>query len=245
MYMFQNYIFDLYGTLIDIWTDENDMSFWEEVVDIYSSQGAFYNEDELKKDYLSFVKEEQDKVHELHPTFKYIDIDLKLVFKKLYNQKNIVVNDDIILQTAIAFRKASTKHIFLYDGVRALLDQLKDKNKNIYLLTNAQSCFTLTELDELDLTKYFKGMLISSDTNCSKPDVEFYKLLFEKYNLKKEESIMIGNDWKTDIAGANLFGIKSLYIHQYISPPIEGVDINSTWSILDGDVNKIRELILK
>lgn len=73
-----------------------------------------------------------------------------------------------------------------------------------------------------DLTKYFDGICISSDEECSKPDEKYFKTLFDRYGLEKSESIMIGNDYISDIGGAADFGIDSLYIHQSISPEIDG-----------------------
>lgn len=71
-----------------------------------------------------------------------------------------------------------------------------------------------------DLTKYFDGICISSDEECSKPDEKYFKTLFDRYGLEKSESIMIGNDYISDIGGAADFGIDSLYIHQSISPKL-------------------------
>lgn len=55
---------------------------------------------------------------------------------------------------------------------------------------------------------------------------------------------MIGNDYISDIKGAHDFGIDTLYIHQSISPEIEG-ELLSNYKIMDGDVHKMKELLLK
>ena len=54
---------------------------------------------------------------------------------------------------------------------------------------------------------------------------------------------MIGNDYISDIGGAADFGIDSLYIHQSISPDIDG-ELRSTYKVMDGDVFKIKKLII-
>ena len=46
--MYNNYIFDLYGTLVDISTDEYSMDLWEKVALFYSFKGAKYSALELK-----------------------------------------------------------------------------------------------------------------------------------------------------------------------------------------------------
>ena len=58
---------------------------------------------------------------------------------------------------------------------------------------------------------------------------------------------MIGNDAGTDIKGANLIGMDSLYIHSDISPLLTdptGADIPATYKVMDGDFTKIKTLIL-
>ena len=70
------------------------------------------------------------------------------------------------------------------------------------------------------------------------------RLPLERYGLEKSESIMIGNDYISDIGGAADFGIDSLYIHQSISPEING-ELRSQYTIMDGDVFKIKEYIVK
>lgn len=55
---------------------------------------------------------------------------------------------------------------------------------------------------------------------------------------------MIGNDFRSDIGGAADFGIDSLYIHQSISPEIDG-ELRSTYTIMDGDVYKMIDILFE
>lgn len=242
--MYQNYIFDLYGTLIDIRTDESGDAFWGEVAKIYKSHGADYTADEVKANYHRIAKCEKHVEQFFHPFYSHIEIHLEHVFKRLYSRKGINATKEVIEDTAVRFRKASTQFICLYDGVVDLLESLKKAGKKVYLLSNAQRCFTYPELVELDLVKYFDGIFISSDCGCSKPQKTFFEKLFKEYNLKKEESIMIGNDCISDMQGAKSAGIDALYIHQEISTPLEGHELYCNYKIMDGDVTKIKEYIL-
>lgn len=242
--MYKNYIFDLYGTLIDINTDEWNKELWKKMAFMYSYHGAHYTYEELNSEYGKLVEKEKKSVHRRHPEFSEIDIKIEKVFRKLYTQKGVKVTKAQVLFTAEAFRCFSTKYIKLYDGVIDLLDTLKANGKKIYLLSNAQRVFTENELNMFGLTPYFDGIYISSDAECSKPDSNYYKALFDKYGLEKSESVMIGNDYISDIGGAHSFGIDSLYIHQSISPEIKG-ELKSNYKVMDGDVFKIKELVLK
>ena len=242
--MYKNYIFDLYGTLIDLNTDEWCDDLWKKMAILYGYKGAHYTYDELKSEYLNLVSLEKVAVRKRHPEYSVVDIKIEKVFKKLFTQKGVKVTKAQVAFVAEAFRCYSTKYIKLYDGVIDLLDTLKAKGKKIYLLSNAQRYFTEIELNMLGLTEYFDGLCISSEEDCSKPDSCYYKTLFDRYGLEKSESIMIGNDYVSDIGGAAHFGIDSLYIHQSISPDIEG-ELRSTYTVMDGDVYKIKKLTVK
>ncbi len=242
--MYKNYIFDLYGTLIDINTDEWCDEIWQKMSVLYGYKGAHYTFDELHREYDRLVEAEKKAVKKKHPEYSVIDIKIEKVFKKLFTQKGVKATKAQILFIAETFRCFSTKYIKLYDGVIDLLDTLKENGKNIYLLSNAQRSFTENELNMLGLTKYFDGICISSDEECSKPDGNYYKILFDRYGLKKSESIMIGNDYLSDIGGAADFGIDSLYIHQSISPEIKG-KLRSTYTVMSGNVFEIKKLTVK
>lgn len=238
--MYKNYIFDLYGTLIDIRTNENKPYLWQKVSEFYRFHGADYSPQELKKEYEKLCMEEGKKIQDV----EWAEIQIEKVFLKLFEQKG--VQADISLATHIGemFRILSTKYLRVYDGVIDFLEELKEKGKKIYLLSNAQYIFTIPEMKALKIYDYFDGIVISSTEECKKPDPKFFDIVINRYNLKKEESIMIGNDSITDIKGAHDSGLKSLYIHANISPEIKG-ELLSDYSIMDGDFRKISKLILK
>ena len=242
--MFKNYVFDLYGTLIDIRTDEEDKALWEKMVLFYGYRGAEYTPNELRLKYREFCALEKNQVKKDNPTHKYVDIDLTKVFQNLYLYKKVEVTREVAAMTANTFRWFSTEFIRLYKGVPEFLQALRKKGKKVFLLTNAQHDFTVPEIKMMGLEKYFDDIVISSDVACKKPDPHMYEILFKRHKLKKSETIMIGNDFLADIKSAYEFGIQSLYIHQEISSPITE-KLRSTWSIMDGDFTKVMPLILK
>ena len=144
--MYKNYMFDLYGTLADIHTDEGDISLWEKTAEYYTSLGAAYTAEELQKTYCDFVDDEKNVIHNAHPEYKYIDIKIEKVFKRLYTVKGITPTDEEVLNTALFFRRTSREYIRLYSGIADLLDDLRANGGKVYLLTNAQRSFTWDEL---------------------------------------------------------------------------------------------------
>lgn len=241
--MYKNYMFDLYGTLADIHTDEWDMSLWENMSDFYTKKGAEYTAEELNKAYGELVEAEKAVIYAKHPEYKYIDIKIEKVFDKLYSDKGVKADESLVLETAKYFRDTSREYVKLYDGIAELLADLKKAGAGVYLLTNAQRAFTWDELGILGIRDIFDGIVISSDEECCKPETAFFKTMLDRYNLDPSTTIMVGNDPTCDILGAVSAGLDSLYIHTNISPELTEAP-KSTYTILDGDTTKMRDYLL-
>lgn len=237
--MYQNYIFDFYGTLADIRTDEEKPELWEKMSEIYTALGAAYMPWELQR---AFRKLEHEEVERMGT--ENGEPDLTKVFALLYDNRNVLCDASQARITAITFRALSRQFLRAYDGVKELLEELRKRAKKVYLLSNAQTDFTRPEIEMLGLTGYFDGIVLSSEQGCKKPSPVFFRRLLEQYGLEPSESIMIGNDEAADIAGAQSVGMDTLYIHTDISPKEYG-KIQATYRIMDGDFRKISSLILR
>ncbi|MBE6054478.1 MAG: HAD family hydrolase [Clostridium sartagoforme] len=238
--MYKNYIFDLYGTLVDINTNEENKLVWDKISLFYCYNNAFYTSDEIKSKYKSIVINNLNS----HDDLDYPDFPIENVFKELYLSKNVKPSEELINATAQFFRVLSINKLNLYEGVIDLLRSLKQRNKKIYLLTNAQKIFTSYEINLLNISHYFDGILYSSESKICKPNLMFFKELINKYNINSNETIMIGNDYFCDIKPAIELNIDTLYIHSNISPDIT-ITSNATYNILDGNFLKVKPLILK
>lgn len=224
--MYTNYIFDLYGTLADIHTNEQKAYFWKKLACYLSLKGASYTPKELRTAFRQLLTEEdqkqktslQNNQSNLHPETIYPEPNIAHVFEQLFSNKGITAANDEICDFAILWRTISLERLCLFDGVPELLQRLKATGKRIYLLSNAQALFTRPELNLLGLTEYFDGILLSSEAGIKKPDPAFFRMLLSKYNLKPEESVMTGNDDIADGHGAAAAGLDSFYIYTTQSP---------------------------
>lgn len=237
---YQNFIFDLYGTLVDIHTDEENRLVWEKLRLFYGYYGAKYGAEELKISYARLVGEktaqmqgagkngeigsdtgrivQADSSHEAFP-----ELQLETVFRDLFVRKGVKPDAALVLYAGQFFRALSTEYISLYPRVTNVLESLGRMGKRVYLLSNAQRMFTEYELHFLGIAKYFDGILISSDYGVKKPDRRFFECLLRQYHLEPDSCIMIGNDGRSDIAGAAAVGMDTYYIHSNLSPEETGV----------------------
>lgn len=236
--MYKNYIFDLYGTLVDIRTNEHKPYLWKKMSEIYSAYGASYTGKELRAAYWELVAQHAKKLPEDG------EIDLNQVFTELFERKAIVCDRQLSRNIAITFRSISRQKLSVYEYVKETLQELKNRGKKVYLLSNAQSDFTRPEIDMLGLTPYFDGIFISSERGCKKPSSEFFSQLLEAFELEAKECLMVGNDESADIMGAQKAGIDSLYIHTEISPK-EDTSSTATYVVMDGDWKKVSDILLQ
>ena len=211
---YRAYLFDLYGTLADIHTDEGKPAFWRKMTDVFRSYGADYEARELRNSYFTEIsRQEKERRQEGHE----IEIDLDTVFTELLGKKGIKVEKEEIQRIARSFREASRTHLRAYAHAKEVLQRLRRQGKKVYLLSNAQSLFTMDELRQLELDDQFDDILISSDCGYKKPDPIIFKILLERNDLSAKDCLMIGNDLHSDILGARRAGIASYYIHSALS----------------------------
>jgi putative hydrolase of the HAD superfamily len=204
--MYNNYIFDLYGTLIDIRTDEYSKNFFKKYAKWLRSQGFAFEWKIFYGLYTSIEHEYRKDADE---------IQIENVFRDVFAIKGYELSDEQILFLCESFRRISLIYMRLFDDTISCLEGLKKAGKKIYLLSNAQRSFTWQELEMSGLVPYFDGILISSDEGCMKPNPKFYDICCERYGLDKKDCVMIGNELKSDMAGAKAAGIDGFYINRY------------------------------
>jgi putative hydrolase of the HAD superfamily len=210
-------IFDLYGTLVDIHTEENDL-VWEKTAIFFGFYGAHYTPAELKTAFRAAMAEREAKAGQSYECFP--DIPFELVMAQLFREKGVEENADSLgVQAAQLFRITSIEYVKLYPGALDALAKLRKKGYRLWLLSNAQRVFTAFELRHLGLGEQLDAIYISSDFRCRKPDVRFFRALVEEQGLDIGKCLMIGNDLHTDIGGAKNAGIDTLYMHTNLTPP--------------------------
>lgn len=210
-------IFDLYGTLLDIHTEEDD-TVWEKTALYFGYYGAPYSGGELRATFQAAMAARKAQAGQSYECFP--DIPFEQVMAELFRAKGVDANADALgINAAQLFRIASTDYIRLYPQALEALDFLREKGYRLWLLSNAQHIFTAYELAALGLGKQLDGVYLSSDYGCRKPDSRFYRALLEEQGLNIDKCLMIGNDRQTDIAGAQAVGMATLYMHTGLTPP--------------------------
>lgn len=213
---YSDLIFDLYGTLVDIHTEENQ-AVWEKTAFFFGFHGAAYTADALAQAFqaaMAVRQAQEGQSYECYP-----DIPMETVFAQLFREKGIQENAlELGTQAVELFRISSLEYIRLYPGVLEALARLRAKGFRLWLLSNAQAVCTRGDLRLTGLENAFDGIYLSSDYVCRKPDSRFFRSLFAEKQLDPTRCLMIGNDRDTDIAGAKALSLATLYLHSNLTP---------------------------
>lgn len=96
------------------------------------------------------------------------------------------------------------------ENVELLNDLLKDDRWGVYALTNwSRETFPIAQ-KLFPFFDRFHGVVMSGEEKVIKPDPAIYKILFQRYGLKPEESVFI-DDRLENIEGAIAMGMKGIH----------------------------------
>ena len=215
--MYTDLIFDLYGTLVDIHTEES-AEVWEKTALYFGYYGAHYTGKTLQDAFENEIRVRKVTAGQSYECFP--DIPFQEVMADLFRKAGVSENANRLgIHAAQLFRICSTEYIRLYPHVLEALAALRKNGYRLWLLSNAQEMFTKYELTHLGLSESFDGIYISSQFGFRKPDVRFFQGLLKEHNLDPKKCLMIGNDRQTDIAGAKAAGLDTFYMHTALTPP--------------------------
>lgn len=116
------------------------------------------------------------------------------------------------------------KYNDLVEGAFEILEYLSAKGYHIHILSNGFKEVTYKKCELSGIKNYFETITSADEINIRKPQPEIYDYALKKSGAKKEESIMIGDDWIADVEGAKSFGLKVVFFDVF-SDNFSGEDI--------------------
>ncbi|MFO7796065.1 MAG: HAD family hydrolase [Promethearchaeati archaeon] len=100
------------------------------------------------------------------------------------------------------YREDST----IFDGIDILIEDIDKKDLKLAILTNNKSQYAKEILEKFNLTKYFPTIFGFNDVSEVKPDPEGILKIIEKWKIKPEDTIFIG-DMSTDVDAGKAAGV--------------------------------------
>ena len=101
----------------------------------------------------------------------------------------------------------------LFPGARELLDAVVTHRK-LALITNGYAKVQRARMVNFDLGRYFDPIVISSEVGFAKPNVEYFDAVFEMLGRPpKSDCVVVGDSLTSDIAGAQRYGLDSIWFN--------------------------------
>lgn len=133
-----------------------------------------------------------------------------------------VDNYELSLQFSADYVRESPKKSNLVPHAKEVLEYLHP-NYSLYIVTNGFEEIQSTKLAASGITDYFKGVVTSARAGCKKPEKEIFEFALRENGFACGESIMIGDNLLTDIAGAKNACVDTVYYNPYKLPHEESV----------------------
>jgi putative hydrolase of the HAD superfamily len=202
-------LFDLYGTLIDIETDESLEEIYRGISHYLTYHGIYLHRWEVRDRYYKIMKQQKEERGEEYP-----EIDVEAIWNSFLTQEGIgapLARQTLATILAQIYRAISRKRLQLYPDVKRVLDELRPTYR-MALVSDAQPCFALPEMKAVGLDGYFDPVIISAYYGFRKPDTRLTGKALDTMKLGPGQVIHVGNDMHRDIYGASRLGIKTIFV---------------------------------
>jgi putative hydrolase of the HAD superfamily len=206
--MIKGILFDLYGTLIDIETNEGMEEIYRSIAHYLTYHGVYLHRWEVRDRYYRIMKLQKEAGSEEYP-----EIDVEAIWNEFLMQEGIrspSIRGQLAKIIAHIYRGVSRNRLQLYPDVKRVLNELQTRYR-LALISDAQPCYALPEIRAVGLEGYFDPIIISSYYGYRKPDSRLFKMALSRMGLESHEVIGVGNDMFRDIHGVKMLGIKNIF----------------------------------
>lgn len=215
MKSYDNYIFDLYGTLVNVRSAIGSPMTLKKLRFWFEGFGAVYTDEtfcarfrELKagqEKMLSLKEGTEYPEHDQQPIFVEMLLDPPAAKPAPFGDPHTWSEDQLkrwAYATSLYRREVSMRRYRVFRETVPTLRALKQAGKHLYLLSNAQASFTRLEVEFAGLDGFFEDILYSSDFGIMKPEPRFIKTVMERNGLDPERTCMTGDNAFSDMGSA-------------------------------------------
>lgn len=211
--MIRGLIFDINGTLTEIWTNEEDEAVWRVLSNFLIYQGIDMPAAAVRDAYFAKNQAQRRDSGEEFPEFDAVRLfsdildDNATGYTRRMPKKK---RKQLPLTMAELFRAATLNRLELYDGVKKTLKKLKEKYR-LAAVSDGQTAWAYPELHAVGLAGWFDPLIVSGDFGYRKPDERLFLKALKKMNLRADEVVFVGNDLYRDVYGAAEAGMKTVF----------------------------------
>ena len=204
--------FDVNGTLVEIWTEDDAEQVFRAAGHFLTYQGIDLRRGQVRELYFEAMKRQRKESAERHPEFDAVAIWRSIIDERataFTRQLPAEKRAQLPLLLAELTRGVSRRQLRLYPYVREVLDALRDRFP-LALVTDAQTAWARGELAQVGLLDYFNPIVVSGDHGYRKPDRRLFQQALDGMGVAAEHTLYVGNDMQRDIYGAREVGMTTV-----------------------------------
>ncbi len=138
----------------------------------------------------------------------------KLRLGRFYDTlKEFGISDEALAETmAQSYLDLSPKMTGLFADAVDVLKYLQSKY-TMHLITNGFAEVQWIKIENSGLKPFFEHIIVSEEVGTQKPSKEIFEIAMERAKTNAAESIMIGDNYNTDIVGARNAGMDQIFFN--------------------------------